>query len=107
MYLRKAARLRLSQTERDEIVDHVAHNPTAGQIIPGTGGARKFRLAGRGKGKSGGFRVITFFGGVDIPVFLLSIYAKAQKIDITQSERRALRSELLGTGRDYRSGTIR
>ena len=107
MYLRTAARLRLSQTERDEIVDHIARNPTAGQIMPGTGGARKIRLAGRGKGKSGGFRIITFFGGIDIPVFLLSVYAKAQKIDMTQSERNALRIELLGAAMDYRSGTIR
>ena len=42
MYLRKAARLRLSQAEHEEIVDHLARNPTAGQIIPGTGGARTF-----------------------------------------------------------------
>ncbi len=40
------------------------------------GGCRKVHLAGRGKGKSGGYRLITFFSGPDIPVFLLTVYSK-------------------------------
>ena len=92
MYLRKAARFRLSQTERDEIVDHIARNPTAGRIMPGTGGARKVRLAGRGKGKSGGFRIMTIFGGIDILVFLISVYAKVDKIDLTQQKRNTIKA---------------
>jgi len=41
------------------IVETLAQNPTAGDVMVGTGGCRKVRFAGRGKGKSGGFRVIT------------------------------------------------
>jgi hypothetical protein len=37
------------------------------------------RFAGRGKGKRCGYRVITFFSGTDIPVFLLNIFAKNEK----------------------------
>ena len=55
VFLRDAAQAGLSETERDEIVTMVARDPTVGDVIPGTGGARKLRMAGRGKGKSGGY----------------------------------------------------
>jgi mRNA-degrading endonuclease RelE of RelBE toxin-antitoxin system len=54
----------------------MALHPDAGDIMPGTGGARKVRFSGRGKGKSGGYRVITFFAADDIPVFLIDVYSK-------------------------------
>jgi hypothetical protein len=47
----------LSSSGVDRIVDYSARHPDAGDAIPGTGGARKLRFAGRGKG---GYRVITF-----------------------------------------------
>ena len=50
----------LTEDEVRRIIDHLARRPDAGDPIPGTGGARKVRFAGRGKGKSGGYRVITF-----------------------------------------------
>jgi hypothetical protein len=40
------------------------------------------RFAGKGKGKSGGYRVITFYSGSDIPVFLLNMFAKNEKADL-------------------------
>jgi hypothetical protein len=48
-------------------------------LIPGTGGARKVRFAGRGKGKSGGYRVITFYSGPEVPVFLITLFAKGRR----------------------------
>lgn len=74
-YLADAREAGLSDAERQAIVDYLADHPTAGDLIPGTGGARKLRLAGQSKGKSGGYRVITYFGGDDIPVFLLAVFA--------------------------------
>ena len=50
----------LSEVEARRIIDRIAAAPMAGDPIPGTGGARKVRFVGRGKGKSGGYRVITF-----------------------------------------------
>jgi hypothetical protein len=50
------------------IIDRVARRPEAGDVIPGTGGARKVRFAGRGKGKSGGYRVVTFYSGAKLPL---------------------------------------
>jgi hypothetical protein len=50
----------MTEDEIDNLVDFLAENPTAGDLIVGTGGCRKLRVAGRGKGKSGGYRTITF-----------------------------------------------
>jgi hypothetical protein len=42
------------------------------------------------KGKSSGYRIITWFGGGDIPVFLLSVFAKGQKANLSDKECNAL-----------------
>ena len=52
--------------------------------------ARKVRFARRGKGKSGGYRVITFYSGGDLPVFLLTVFAKGERADLAKAERNAL-----------------
>jgi hypothetical protein len=92
----------LGEGEVRRIIDHVGRRPDAGDLIPGTGGARKIRFAGRGKGKSGGYRVITFYGGAELPVFLLTVFGKGRKIDLTQVERNELGKELAGLADDYR-----
>lgn len=93
-YLADARKARLTEAELTAVADFLARNPSAGAEIPGTGGARKVRFAGRGKGKSGGYRVITFFSGPDIPVFLLNVFAKSDKADLSQGERNALKAVL-------------
>ena len=86
------------------IIDHLARRPDAGDVISGTGGARKVRFAGRGKGKSGGYRVITFYSGASLPVFLLAVFGKGTKVDLTRAEKNELRKELAGLVEDYRRG---
>jgi hypothetical protein len=73
------------------VVDLLAANPAAGDEIAGTGGCRKVRVAGGGKGKSGGYRVITFFTGESLPVFLVTVFAKAERANLSRSECNALR----------------
>jgi hypothetical protein len=102
-FLSDARRLELPDAERLAIVAWIAVNPAAGDVIEGTGGARKVRFSGRGKGKSGGYRVITFFTGTDIPVFLLNIFAKNEKTDLTPRERRVLKSVLADIVKTYKS----
>ena len=106
-YLRDARSAGLTDGERRRIVDHLAERPDAGIPIPGAGGARKVRFAGRGRGKSGGYRVITFFSGADVPVFLLNVFAKGDRVDLTQAERNAVRDELVGLVDDYRKSVVR
>ncbi|MBN8485817.1 MAG: type II toxin-antitoxin system RelE/ParE family toxin [Sphingomonadales bacterium] len=91
-YLRAAKDAGMADEERTAAVDLVAANPEAGDLLQGTGGVRKARLAGRGKGKSGGYRIVWYYGGGDIPVFLLTVFGKGEKANLTQGERNALRS---------------
>ncbi len=78
-------------------------SPQAGDPIPGTGGALKRRFAGRGKGKSGGYRTVSYFAGEDIPVLLLALINKGERADLSQTERNELRKELAGYASDYRA----
>jgi hypothetical protein len=103
-YLADARKARLTEAELTAIADFLARHPAAGTEIVGTGGARKVRFAGRGKGKSGGYRVITFFSGPDIPVFLLNVFAKGDKANLTKGERNELRKVLGELVDCYRRG---
>lgn len=94
----------VTDEERSKIVNTLAGNPSAGVEIKGTGGARKVRFAARGKGKSGGYRVVTFYSGLDVPVFLLNVFAKGDRVDLSQAERNEMRKELSGLVEDYRRG---
>jgi hypothetical protein len=93
-YLRRPRQCGISDQEREEIIDFIAENPLAGDEIPGTGGARKVRFARPGKGKSGGYRIITFFSGQSIPVFLLTVFAKNEQANISQADKNTLRRAL-------------
>jgi hypothetical protein len=90
-YLRAAKDAKMSEDERRAAVDLVAHEPESGDLLQGTGGVRKARVAGRGKGKSGGYRIVWWFGGGDIPVFLLTVFGKGEKANLSKGERNALR----------------
>ena len=103
-FLRDAESLNISESERVSIVTWIAAHPAVGDVIEGTGGARKVRFAGRGKGKSGGYRVITFFTGDEMPVFLFNIFAKNEKPDLSPRERVVLKGILTEIVDAYRSG---
>lgn len=89
-YLSAADDAGMTEAEREAVIDLLALNPSLGDLIVGTGGCRKFRLAGRGKGKSGGYRVVTFFGGVNIPVYLLTVFSKGERANLSRAECNAL-----------------
>ncbi len=72
----KRLHARLAEAEPGAVA---ANNPRAGVQIAGTGGARELRVAGRGRGKGGGYRVITFYSGEDVPVFLPTLYSKGKR----------------------------
>ena len=76
--------------------------------MPGTGGARKLRWQGRGKGKRGGIRAITFYSGPPVPVFVLSAFGKGKRIDLSQAERNELRGVLeRSSSHEYLEGARR
>ena len=102
-YLRKAQRL-LSEKDRNDVVSLVAEDPERGVLMRGTGGVRKVRFARAGKGKSGGFRVVYFFHDIGMPLYLLTIFAKSGKSNLTAEERNQLRGLTAQLVEQYRGG---
>ena len=72
--------------QRWEMITFLAANPEAGDLMPGTGGGRKLRW-GAGRGKRGGVRVIYYYHDASLPVFLLSVFAKNEKANLTKAEQ--------------------
>lgn len=89
-YLADAEDAGMTASERFAAVTILADNPSTGDLIVGTGGCRKVRIAGRGKGKSGGYRVITYFAHGGAPVFLLTVFSKGERADLSGKERASL-----------------
>lgn len=85
----KAGKL-LSAAEKYELINFLAVNPEAGDVISGTGGVRKLRFATQGRGKRGGVRVIYYYYNERNPILLFTIFGKNEKSDLTQKERNAL-----------------
>jgi hypothetical protein len=85
-YIRDADRL-LDVESQDDLKDFLSRNPQAGQIMQGTGGVRKLRWARRGRGKSGRVRVIYYFYNETMPLFLLNMFAKNEKANLSKAER--------------------
>jgi hypothetical protein len=101
-FLADAERI-FSAEERAAIVDAVSDDPRCGAVIPGTGGVRKLRVAASGRGRRGGARVIYLFGGDSLPVFLLAVFAKNEKSDLSRAERNDLARATAELLRTYRS----
>ena len=80
----------LTETERSLLVAHLGTNPEAGQLVPGTGGVRKIRWATPGQGKRGGARVIYYYNQ-SMPLFALDIYAKNEKPNLSEADKRSLK----------------
>lgn len=93
----------MSEDEVLAIASVIAADPMDGDLIAGTGGARKMRHVGRGHGKSGGFRTIHYFGGKDVPVFLLAVYGKGDKANLSAKERNELAAILPKIATAYRT----
>ena len=89
-YLATANKL-FSEEERANIVALVAANPECGDLIRRTGGFRKVRIARKGMGKSGGARVVYIWRNERFPVFLITVFPKNEKENLTMAERNALR----------------
>ncbi|HZD48620.1 MAG TPA: hypothetical protein VE178_07725 [Silvibacterium sp.] len=71
-------------------------NPEAGAVMPGTGGFRKMRWIDqrRGKGRTGGLRIIYFYFETDRQIWLVTLYSKDEAADLSAKEKRALKSAI-------------
>lgn len=68
------------------MIGAIAANPSAGVLIQGSGGIRKTRFAGRGKGKSGGYRVLVADLGPEYPAAAIAILSKGESEDFDKDE---------------------
>jgi len=86
-----SANKRFSEKERADIVALLAADPECGDLIRGTGGFRKVRVARKGMGKSGGARVVYIWRNERFPVFLITVFPKNEKENLSMAERNALK----------------
>jgi len=68
------------------LVDSIATHPESGDLISGAGGARTLRWGSSGRGKSGGARIITYQHCQKCPIYLIMIYLKKERADLSQTE---------------------
>ncbi|MBB4024014.1 MULTISPECIES: type II toxin-antitoxin system RelE/ParE family toxin [Actibacterium] len=83
----RRARAIMSDHEREAAIDFIAANPEAGVSLGG--GLRKVRIPREGGGKSGGFRTVYVFGGPHMPIFLITVFAKNEKANLSKTEQTA------------------
>lgn len=88
-FIRHSKRL-LTEDELRNLINYLAAHPTAGVIMQGTGGIRKVRWKRKGTGKSSGVRVIHYFYNEEYPLFLLTIFGKSEKANLSRAERNEL-----------------
>lgn len=88
-YIRCAEKL-LSEAERRSVVDYLAEHPRAGDVMEGTRGIRKLRWGRGGRGKSGGVRVIYYFYDEEMPLYLITVFGKSGRTNLTKAERNEL-----------------
>lgn len=81
----------LSDEEYAAVQLELGEQPDLGQLIPEGGGVRKLRVSAKGRGKSGGGRVIYYWAVARDRIFFLRAYAKNEQSDLTRQEIRTLR----------------
>lgn len=82
----------LTDEDLHELEDELLADPRRGTTIPGTGGFRKLRVAAEGRGKRGGARVVYYYVDRRGTIYLITAYPKSDQEDLTEAEKRALRS---------------
>lgn len=87
----------LTDDEYANLQQFLAQWPTAGDVIPGSGGVRKLRWRVDGRGKRGGLRVIYFVRIAEGQVWMLTLYAKNVAENIPVNVLRQIKEEINGT----------
>jgi hypothetical protein len=74
-----------------DLQKHLLKNPQAGVVVPGSGGVRKLRWQRPGMGRRGGLRVIYYLQDEKDRIWLLTVYGKSARENITAKDLRQLR----------------
>ncbi len=103
-FLSTAREAGLADDMREFIVATISDDPMMGDMMAGTGGCRKSRFPGRGKGKRGGYRTVHYNGPDDVPVLLLVVLDKGDRDNLSHDERNELRKLVQTYATEYRAG---
>jgi hypothetical protein len=90
IFTRQASGGLFTDEELKQLQQIIVENPNKGDLISGSGGLRKIRLARKGGGKSGGFRVIYYRSTPEV-IYLLLAYPKNKLDNLTKAEVKLLR----------------
>jgi hypothetical protein len=88
-FIRSAEAAGLDDEDRGALIDFLARNPLAGDVIKETGGVRKLRWAREGSGKSGGYRTVYFHCDEYAPIYAILVYGKGRQADLTPQQRQS------------------
>jgi mRNA-degrading endonuclease RelE of RelBE toxin-antitoxin system len=88
----------LSDMEYAALQQWLMANPTAGDVIRGSGGVRKVRWVVQGRGKRGGIRVIYYLRLQQSTIWMLTVYAKNEAESIPSSVLKKIKEEIDGEG---------
>jgi hypothetical protein len=87
----------LSDDDYGELQDALIQQPDAGDVIPGSGGVRKLRWKGSGRGKRGGLRVIYYLRSRQGQIWMLTMYAKNVAENISAKMLQKIKEEIDGS----------
>jgi hypothetical protein len=82
--------MNLTDDDLKSLQEELILNPTKGDLMKGTGGLRKLRIAFEGKGKSGSGRVCYVDFAVYDKIFLITAYSKNEKENLSKNERNVI-----------------
>jgi len=90
----KQSRKIWSEDERLDFISWISVNSTEGDVIPGSQGLRKVRWSGSQSGKRGGVRVVYFNQDEQGVIYLLTVYSKSKKENVTNNELKQIKKEI-------------
>lgn len=96
-----AAKGCMTDEERTAAIDMIAQDPECGNLLVGGGGIRKVRFSVGGRGKSGGVRIVYYYHDMNVPVFLLTVFAKNERAGLSKDELSQLAKVAKAMARKY------
>jgi mRNA-degrading endonuclease RelE of RelBE toxin-antitoxin system len=81
----------MDDQEYNDFQHYLMEDPKAGVLIQGTGGLRKVRWGIKNRGKSGGVRIIYYWQQSEEQIYLLTVYAKNEAVDLSANEKKMLK----------------
>ena len=92
IFSKKVDSLKDGESVKKLIQNELLNDPDKGDLIKDTGGLRKLRIKKSDRGKSGSYRIVYFHLNARNQIFLIDLYEKGQKEDLTEAEKKIIRS---------------